>query len=124
MSATVTKIAGPTKIKGRGTQYSFSILLDTAYATGGEPIDLTSYLSYLYGASVDGVDAIADATFKFDVVGPGRAVAVTSTNVLITAHHSAGADAAMNPADGENLASVGALIITAWGKDALVTSWA
>lgn len=124
MGVTITKIGGPTKTAAKGTEYSFSVLMDTAYATGGEPIDLTSYLSYFYGGTVDGMDAIADATFRFDVVGPGRAVAVTSTNVLITAHHSAGADSADNPADAEDLSGVGALIISVWGKDAVPTSWA
>ena len=124
MSATITKIGGPRKIAGKGTEYDLSVLLDTSYATGGEPIDLTTYLSYFWGATINGVDAIADATFRFDVVGPGRAAAVTSTNVLVTCHHSAGADSADNPADAEDLSGVGALIITVWGKDAIPASWA
>ena len=124
MAATATKISGPVVVPGKGVEYSFSILLDTAYATGGEPIDLTDYFGYLYGGTVDGMDAIADATRRFDVVGPGRAVAVSSTNVLIVAHHSAGADAVDNPADAEDLSGVGALIITCWGKPAAVSSWA
>lgn len=124
MAATLTKISGPTVEPGKGVKYGFSVALDTAYATGGEPIDLTDYLSYLYGGTVQGCDAIADATMRYDIVGPGRAVALTSTNALITCHHSAGADSADNPADGEDLSGVGALIIEVWGKDATVTSWA
>jgi len=123
MAATLTLVKGPFYQPGRGTGYTFSVLLDSSHAAGGEPIDLTPYLGYLYEANIGGVDAIADATFKFDVVGPGRAVALTTTNVVVTAHHSSGADAAMNPADAEDLSSVGALIFTAWGKKALVSSW-
>ena len=124
MAATITKISGPTIQPGKGVVYGFSVLLDTSYATGGEPIDLTSYLGYLYGGTVQGCDAIADATRRFDVVGPGRAVALTSTNVVITAHHSSGADAVDNPSDAEDLSSVGALIIEVWGKGAIPSSWA
>jgi hypothetical protein len=123
MAATLTKIAGPTVVPGKGIEYSFSVALDTVFATGGEPIDLTSYLGYLYGGTIDGVDAIADAVWTYQVVGPGRAVATTSTNVVITAHHGAGADAVNNPADGEDLSGVGALIITVWGKGAITSSW-
>lgn len=124
MSATATKISGPVVVPGKGVVYGFSILMDTAYATGGEPIDLTDYLGYLYGGTVQGMDAIADATFRYDVVGLGRAVAVTSSNVLITCHHSAGADTTDNPADAEDLSGVGALIIEVWGKPAEISSWA
>jgi hypothetical protein len=124
MSATLTKVSGPFYQQGRGTGYTFSIALDNSHAAGGEPIDITSYLGYLYEAQIGGVDAIADAVMKYDCCGPGRAVAVTDANVLITAHHSSGADAAMNPADAEDLSAVGALIVTCWGLKAAVTSWA
>lgn len=123
MAATVTKIAGPTPVPGKGVEYSFSILMDSSYAVGGEPIDLTAYLSYMYGCTIDGTDAIADLVRNFEMAGPGRAVALTASNVLVTAHHGSGADAVNNPSDAEDLSGVGALIITAWGKDALVSSW-
>lgn len=130
MSVTLTKIAGPTAVPGKGVEYSFSALMDTSYASGGEPIDLTDYLSYFYGGTVDGVDAIADSVYLYSLVGPGRAVAVTSSNVLISAKqspaHTAATTAALALADAASvdLSGVGALIITVWGKDALVTSWA
>lgn len=124
MAATLTLVKGPFVQAGRGTGFQFSILLDSSQAVGGEPIDVTSYLGYVYEASYGGVDAAADATFKLDVSTAGRATATTSTNVLIQAHHSSGADAAMNPADSEDLSSIGAMIITLWGKKALVSSWA
>jgi len=124
MAATITKIAGPTVVPGKGIEYSFSVLLDTAFATGGEPINLTSYLKYFYGGTADGVDAIADATWTYQLVGAGRTTAVTSTNVVIVAHHGSGADAVNNPADAEDLSGVGALIITVWGKGAITSSWA
>lgn len=130
MSATITKIAGPSKVPGKGVEYSFSVLLDTVHASGGEAIDLTSYLGYLYGGTVDGVDAIADTGYRFSVVGPGRATALTSSNVLISAKqspaHTAATTAAtaLTEAASVDLSGVGALIITVWGKAAITTSWA
>jgi len=130
MAATVTKIAGPSVIPGKGIEYSFSVLLDTLHSGSGEAIDLTDYFSYLYGGEVGGVDAIADSGYVFSVIGPGRAVAVTSSNVLISAKqspaHTAATTAAtaLTEAASVDLSGVGALIITCWGKGAIQSSWA
>lgn len=125
MTVTMTLIAGPTVIPGKGVEYSWSCLLDTAFATGGEPLaSVYSKLKYVYGGKVEGADAIADLTRRFDVVGPGRAVAASASNILLVSHHSAGADSADNPSDGEDTSAVGALIVTVWGKDAIQSSWA
>jgi len=125
MTVTMTLIAGPTVVPGKGVEYTWSCLLDTAFATGGEPLaDAYNKLSYVYGGRVEGADAIADMTWRFDVVGPGRAVAASASNILLVSHHSAGADAVDNPSDGEDTSSVGALIVTLWGKDAIQSSWA
>lgn len=125
MSVTMTLIAGPTVEPGKGVSYTWSCLLDTAFATGGEPLgDVYNKLKYVYGGRVEGMDAIADATRRFDIVGPGRAVAASATNVLLTAHHSAGADSVDNPSDNEDTSAIGALIVTVWGKDQPATSWA
>lgn len=125
MTVTMTLIAGPTVIPGKGVEYSWSCLLDTVFATGGEPLaDVYNKLKYVYGGKVEGADAIADLTRRFDVVGPGRAVAASASNVLLTSHHSGGADDVDNPSDGEDTSTVGALIVTVWGKDAITSSWA
>lgn len=123
MSVTITKVSGPS-ISPKGFEFVFSLLLDSSHAAGGEELDLTSYLSTLVGAHIGGVDAIADAVWTYEVAGPGRTTALTSSNVLLTAHHGSGADAVNNPADAEDLSGVGALIITVWGKAAAVSSWA
>ncbi len=124
MAVTITKVNGPFYQQGRGTGYELSLLLDTVFATGGENVDLTPYLSTLTSGDVASVDAIADATWRFDVVGPGTTTTLTSTNVKLVAHHGVGTDNPDTPADAEDTSSVGALIIVVWGKKALVTSWA
>lgn len=125
MAAIVTKLAGPFYRQGPGgVGYTISVALDASHAAGGEPIDLTSYLSYFYGASYKGSDAAADEAMMHTINGPGKDVAVSSTNVLVQVHHSSGADAAMNAADAEDLSSHGALIFDIWGKKNIVTSWA
>lgn len=123
MAATATKIAGPSVQSAMGTTVTFSILLDSSYATGGEPIDLTSYFGYIHSATIGSTDAAADQVYKFGVVIPAADVAVSATNVLITAHHSSGADAVMNPADAEDLSTVGELTLTVLGKSYVDTTW-
>ncbi len=123
MAITVTKVSGPYYQAGRGTGYTLSVLLDSSFTAGGEVLDIRTYLGYLYEGSAQGTDAIADNTWRFDITGPGRAVATGASNVLITAHHGSGADAVDNPADAEDLSTVGALIIQIWGKKALTSSW-
>jgi len=130
MAATATKIAGPTVVPGKGVEYSFSVLMDTVYATGGEAIDLTDYFKYVYGGTVDGVDAVADFGYRYGVVGPGRTTEVTSSNVKISAFQSPAHNAAttsataLTDATGADLSGVGALIVTIWGKAKIPTSWA
>jgi hypothetical protein len=131
MAATLTKIGGPFIRPGDpyGVGYKFSVLLDTSFASGGEPIDLTSYLGYLAEGTVGGVDAVADAAYLYHIVGPGRAVALTSTNVLIEVLQSPSKTGATEAAEAfaeataVDLHTVGALVITVWGKAAIQTSW-
>ena len=129
MAVTVTKVSGPYYVQGKGTGYTLSLALDTSFAASGEPIDISSYLGYLYNADVQGVDAIADATYLFTVVGPGRAVAVTSSNVLLEAVQSPAktgaseAAEAFASADTADLSDVGALLVEIWGKKAIPSSW-
>jgi len=126
MSATITKLAGPFRRGGGpgGTGYMISVALDASHAAGGEELDITSYLGYFYGAEYQGSDAAADETLKYTINGPGVTTATTSSNVLLQAVHSKGADAEMEPADTEDLSAHGALIFTIWGTNAIVSSWA
>jgi len=125
MAATVTKLSGPTvRDGGVGVEYNFSILMDDSYVAGGEPIDLTDYFSYVHFATVNSVDAVADAGYKFQVLIPSAGTAITDSNVLVAAHYSGTADAVLNPvAATTDLSSVGELTITVVGKAAVSTTW-
>lgn len=125
MAATVTKLSGPTvRDGGVGIEYNFSILMDDSYVTGGEPIDLSGYFSYIDFATVNSVDAAADAGYKFQVVIPTNGTAVSATNVLVVAHYSGTADAVLNQvAATTDLSAVGELTITVVGKSAVSTTW-
>lgn len=125
MAATVTKLSGPTIMDGGvGSQYNFSILFDDSYPTGGEAIDLTDYFSYISYATVNSVDAAADAGYKFTVQIPSSGTAITSSNVLVLAHYSGTADAVLNQvANTTDLSNIGELTITVVGKAAVSTTW-
>jgi hypothetical protein len=123
MAITVTKLSGPAVIPGgTGVRYDFSLLLDSAHASGGEAIDLTSYFSYIHSATINSVDAAADQVYKFGVVIPSAGTAVAADNVLITAHYSNADEGAMVEVTGD-LSTVGELTITVVGKAYVDTSW-
>ena len=123
MSVTATKVAGPAVKSGLGVEYVFSLLLDSAHASGGEVIDLTSYFGYLYTATIGTTDAAADQVYKFGIVIPSAGTAVSSSNVLVTAHYSNADEGAMVEVTGD-LSAVGELTLTAVGKPAVSTTWA
>lgn len=126
MAATVTKLSGPVCIPGgTGVRYDFSILMDSSYPAGGEAIDLTDYLSYINSATVNSVDAVADALYKFDVVIPANGTAITSTNVVVHAAWTGTGDGAVfdQVTATTDLSSVGELTITVVGKAAVDTTW-
>ena len=125
MAATVTKLSGPVAIPGgTGVRYDFSILMDNSYPTGGEEIDLTDYFTYINSATVNSVDAAADAQYKFDVVIPSNGTAVAADNVLVTAYWSGTAGAVLDQVDNAtDLSAVGELTITVVGKGAIDTTW-
>jgi hypothetical protein len=117
MATTWTKLKGPVIVPGKGAEITFSVALDSAFATGGEVFAaVTSYFSHVGGGVVEGCDAAADATWRYGVVCAGIATAATTSNVLLVAHHGAGSDTVDNPADAEDLHTVGALIVTLWGR--------
>jgi hypothetical protein len=124
MSATVTKVKQSHPIGGLGVKTIFTVLLDTSFAAGGEPIDITSYYKYVYGGAILGVQANADAAYKFGIVYPGATTAVTSSNVLISAYQSNTGLAALDEANTVDLSGVGELTIEITGAPAIQTSWA
>jgi len=124
MSITITKVKGPTIVQADGVKYTLSLALDTSFATGGENVDLTSYLSTLTKAAVCGADAVADVNRRYAVVGPGVTTTLTSTNVKLMCYQSSGTSGVDVNADAVDLTSVGALIIEVTGKQAIPTSWA
>ena len=130
MAVTITKVSGPVKESGGGVKYRLSVALDSSFTAGGEPLDLTSYLSKLHSGVVAGVDAIADAVYVFEIVGPGTTTTLTSTNVLLQVLRTAAipaasqAAAALAEATSVDLHTIGALIIEVTGKAAITTSWA
>ncbi len=124
MAATLTKVAGPHIKSGIGVEYVFSLLLDTSHAAGGEPIDLTDYLSTLTEGNCSSVDSAADALYTYTVAGPGVGTTLTSSNVLIVAAQSDTLEGALDEANAIDLSGVGELMLTVVGKGAIQASWA
>lgn len=119
MAASVTKIAGPGIVGGVGALMLFEVGLDTSFAAGGEAIDLTDYFKYIKSAKVGAVEANADDAYKFGVVVPDPATAVTSSNVLITAYQSNNTVESFDEANTVDLSSVGELRLEVWGLPAV-----
>ena len=119
MSATLTKVEGPTNIGPGFKMAVYSVAFDSSYPTGGEAIDLTGEFDYVYAVIPGGNDTAADNAKKYSAIYPGASTEVTSSNVLIQAHWSAdGTDGEdlMEFTNGGNLSAVGALSITVIGK--------
>jgi hypothetical protein len=123
MAVTITKLVGPTVKSGSGIEYTFSILLDSAYPAGGEPLDLTDYFTYVHGATVGSTDAVADNVYKYQCSIPSAGTAITSSNILLTAHYSNADEGVMVDATGADLSGVGELIVTVLGTSAVSTTW-
>jgi len=123
MAATATKLRGP-DVAGGCFEAIYEVQLDTSHAANGEAIDLTDDFSYIYSASCEAVEAVADAGYQFTVKIPGNGVAVASDNVLILAHQSNNTAQAFDEADTVDLSGVGELRLVVKGKKAIPTSWA
>jgi hypothetical protein len=96
---------------------AYKLALDSSYPTGGEVIDISGDFSNVFAVLVGGNDTLADCGYVFQAVHPGAAVAVSSTNVKITAHWS-GATGAVLPefTNAGDLSAVGELQILVIGK--------
>ena len=127
MAVTITKVTGPTYLQGDGVKFTFNIALDSSFASGGEPLNLTSYLGYLTYAFPANVEAIADAVYLPMIVGPGPTVALSSTNVLLQMLRTAAIPAASQSAQpfaeatSVDLHTIGELKIVCIGKEAIPT---
>jgi hypothetical protein len=112
MGITPTLIKGPVNF-GPGLKFAtYQVALDSAHATGGEPIDLTGEFDYIFAGWAAGNDTGADNGVKFDLVLPTATTAVSSTNVTITAYWSAdGTDGESFIENTGDLSTVGQLSI-------------
>ena len=87
--ATLTTITGPTNIGPKLKMAVYQVALDSSYPTGGEAIDISGDFDFVYAVVPRGNDTLADNGYVFDALLPSPTTAVSSTNVLITAHWSA-----------------------------------
>ena len=86
----VTAITKPAAI-GAGNKiahYALDATGDTAWASGGEIIDLTADFEYIHTILFGGMDAVADGGYKVTPIF-AYGTAITSTNVKIALHISA-----------------------------------
>jgi len=90
MTVTPTLLKGPF-FPAPGLKIAvYQTALDSAHASGGEPIDLTDDFTYVYAVLPGGNDTAADNyAAKLDFIYPAPTVAISSTTVLITACWSA-----------------------------------
>jgi hypothetical protein len=112
MAITVTTVVKPAIACAGIKMAIYSLALDNSWLAAGEAIDLTADFDYIYAASVQQADAIADLAYKFDVVCD-YAAAVTSSNVLVSAYVTS-TDTAV--ADTVDLSAVGKLTLVVFGK--------
>lgn len=122
MSATATLVDGPGVVPGLGLIAVYRVALDSSFLATGEPIDLTGVFSSVEGATIAGVDAIADALYSYGVVLPAVGTDITSTTVLISAIESPAKTGATEAAEAfaavssTDLSSVGQLRLIVVGK--------
>lgn len=119
MAATATKIAGP-GFPYPGVKVAvYTVLFDNSYPTGGEAIDLTADFDYIYGVAFSGNDTAADNGWRIAALLPGTSTALTSSNLLLTAHWvdtTTDGAALAEVTAATDLSTIGALVITVTGK--------
>ncbi len=116
MAATCTLTAGPTAIGAGLKMATYSVLLDTATASGGEAIDISGEFTYMHFGVCGANDTAADNYVgKLDLIHPGAGTAVSSSNVLVTACESSDTNEPFTEFTG-NLATVGELQVMIIGK--------
>jgi hypothetical protein len=121
--AVTTRIAGPTS-PGGWHEAIYTAVLETTKSDGSLEVsgDLLLDFDYLYDLKVGANDTIADNSFKIDAKLPAHDVAITDSNVLLTAHYipqldgNAAAAQALAICNAVDLSSVGDLRLHAWGR--------
>jgi hypothetical protein len=116
MAATLTKTAGPEPMCNGLKVATYSILFDTAQATGGEAIDLTGEFDYVCFATCGGNDTAADNGYIARVVCPSASTAVTSSNVLIQLLWNGGDSGEVMLEFTGNASSIGAMQLLVMGQ--------
>ena len=119
MAATCTLVAGPNNLGPDMKVATYTIVMDTSYATGGEAIDLTGEFDYISYCAVGANDTAADNLYEFDVIAPSASTTVTSSNVLIYASWSptgTSGEVFKEFTNTGDLSSIGALQLIVVGK--------
>jgi hypothetical protein len=92
----------------------FQYLFSTAYASGGEVVDFSSYFRKIYAMILSGSDTAADLVFNFQPVLPASVdTAITASNVKFAVYGKGGDISAEN--DTANISSIGQLGVVAYG---------
>jgi hypothetical protein len=119
MAVNATMIKGPYYIGAGIKEAIYTVALDTAFASAGEPIDFTTEangsFSEIYWAAVGGSDAQADnnVTYGFDLTAKGTDIAAGT--VLLTCYVCTTAGQRYGAYTGD-LTSVGELRICVKGR--------
>lgn len=115
MAVTLSKKSGPGVVGSLGHAAVFMITPDASWLAAGEAIDLTDYFSEIHWAGFGGCTVINGQ--KMDVIIPADGNDIAAGTVLITAHRSAGAAAAMAAVpDATNLSTLAELRLLVIGK--------
>lgn len=94
----------------------YTLQLPDSWTAAGVAWDLTADFTYVYGMIPLGVDAVADAAYKYSMECDGS-TAATSSNTKVVAHYSTDAAGAMTAVpDSTDLSAVGKLSVMVLGK--------
>jgi hypothetical protein len=117
-SITATKLFGPTVDPGSRVRMKFELdIPSTGWLAAGNPIDLTSYFSYVDDAIIGAEEASGAYLFKVQV--PNFGTAATNANVLLFAYYSNGSGGAMTVVpDTTDISAVTKIRLTVEGKPA------
>jgi hypothetical protein len=116
MSITVTAIRPPEVIGEANKMASYKLVWDNSYPTNGEAIDLTADFEYIYSIVIGGENAAADAAYQITPVF-AYGTAITSSNVILAVHWSAGSAAVLAEiTDTTDLSALNESKITVFGR--------
>jgi hypothetical protein len=116
MTLTSVTAIRPPEVIGEANKIASYTVVWGAYQTNGCALDLTTDFEYIYGIVVGSVDAKADGGYQCTPVF-AYGTAITSSNVVLAMHWSAGSAAELAEiTDATNLSSIGEMKITVFGR--------